>query len=136
MEDLDNFRTTNRESRFKGGRLEFLNPTPMQPPVGYKPQPSLLETIREQIRAHHLANIDMDPETEDEADDFDIPDDPIDPTSPWENDHIPSLKTVKARGAALQKQIEQEEQIAAAKTGGAQAPPPSTSTQEFPGDKP
>lgn len=131
MEDIDNFRTTDREERFKGGRLEFLNPTPMQPPVGYRPQPSLLDTIREQIKAHHLANLDMEPETEDEADDFEISDDPVDPHSPWENDHIPSLKTVKERAAKLQKQIEQEEQIHAAKDGGAIAPPTTTS---FPGD--
>lgn len=131
-EELENFRTTDREERFKGGRLEFLNPTPMQPPIGFKPQPSLLETIREQIRAHHLANIDMDPETEDEADDFEMPDDPVDPHSPWENDHIPSIKTVKERGRVLEKQLEQERQIEAAK-GGAEAPPTTTS---FPGDNP
>lgn len=97
--------TTDHTNRHNEFGHEVLNPTPMQPPVGYKPIPSLLDTIREQIRAHHLSTIDMDPETEEEADDFDIPDDPVDPQSRWENDTIPSLKEMKARRERLEEEL-------------------------------
>lgn len=111
---LENFRTTDRDHRFRGGRLEFLNPTPMQPPVGYKPQPSLFDLVRQQVQQQLHGQMQLD-ETEDDADDFEMSDDPIDPTSPWENDHIPSLKSMKERTAALEKQLQQEEQQAAAR---------------------
>lgn len=120
----DEYRTTTRDERFKGGRLEFLNPTPLQPPIGHKPIPSLFDTIREQIKLHRLAEFDMEPESEDEADDFDIADDPIDPHSPWENDHIPTLKNMKERTAALERQLAQEEQRQAAQQNSQQSNPP------------
>lgn len=102
---MDNvYKTTDIQNRHNDKGEEILNPTPMQPPVGYKKQPSLLDTIREQVRAYHQSNIDMEPETEEEADDFDIPDDPIDPHSRWENDNIPSIKETRARIKALEEQ--------------------------------
>lgn len=88
----------------KAGR-EHLDPTPMQPPLGYKRQPSLAEQIRTQVAAHHAALRDHEPESLEEADDFDI-DDEVDPHSKWENDFEPSVKELKAR--ALQRQAEEE----------------------------
>lgn len=84
---------------------ELLDSKPMQPPVGYKRQPSLAEQIREQVR---LAKLELQyevAETEDEADDFDIPDDPIEPNSPWENDTIPTLKSVQERYQRLEAEL-------------------------------
>lgn len=65
---------------------EILDPTPMAPPVGYKRQPSLSEQIREMVRSERLAMEAASAgfETLEEADDFDIPDDPIDPRTPYE----------------------------------------------------
>lgn len=113
----DNFKTTDKYNRYgEKGRVEELNPTPMQPPLGYISQPSLAQQIREQIRAlKHLE--DDEPETEEEADDFDISDDPPDPQSRWENDNIPSLAATRRKLIDLEKAL-------AAETKGAAEPPP------------
>lgn len=102
MEDV--FKTTDITNRHNENGEEILNPTPMQPPVGYKPQPSLIETIREQVRQHHLLLADQEIDTEEEADDFDIDDDPADPHSKWENDNIPSLREARQRLALLEEE--------------------------------
>lgn len=84
---------------------ELVDSKPMQPPVGYRRQPSLAEQIREQVR---LAKLELEyevQETVDEADDFDIPDDPADPSSPWENDTIPTLKSVQERYQRLEADL-------------------------------
>lgn len=101
MEDV--FKTTDEFNRHTEDGREILNPTPMQPPLNYKAQPSLAEQIRQQVRAYH-SSLDMDPETEEEADDFDIEDDPQ-PVSRWENDLIPSIKETRARQRALQEKL-------------------------------
>lgn len=113
------FKTTDRLNRFDENGQEILNPTPMQPPLGYKKQPSLAMQIREQVRAYHLQNSDMEPETEEEADDFDIPDDPVDPQSRWENDMVPSIKETRARIKAL----EEQERLFAVPPSAQQSPP-------------
>lgn len=63
---------------------EVLDPTPMAPPIGYKPQPSMVDIIRAQIRSEALAREAEEQgfETFEEADDFDVED--FDPTSPYE----------------------------------------------------
>lgn len=98
----DVFRTTDKRNRHTKDGLECLNPIPMQPPLGYKPTLSLAEQVRQQVRL--LANAqDLEPETEEEADDFDIADDPQ-IQSRWENDMIPSIKETRARLRELQEQ--------------------------------
>lgn len=99
----DVFRTTDKVNRFDENGHEILNPTPMQPPLGYKPSLSLAEQIRLQVR--QLKSLeDMEPETEEEADDFDIEDDPQ-PASRWENDMVPSIKESRARARELEAQL-------------------------------
>lgn len=101
MEDV--FKTTDKHNRHTETGEEILNPTPMQPPLGYKRTPSLAEQIRQQVRT--LKNLeDNEPETEEEADDFDIEDDPI-IHSRWENDLVPSIKETRARARALEKEL-------------------------------
>ncbi|UDN67577.1 hypothetical protein [robinz microvirus RP_56] len=93
MDDV--FKTTDKHNRFSAENKEILNPTPMQPPLGYKPQVSLVEQIRQQVRQlKHLD--DTEPESEEDADDFEIEEDPI-LESRWENDMIPSIKETRAR---------------------------------------
>lgn len=69
-------------------RREKPDPLPMQPPIGYKKTPSLSEQIRDMIRSEKLAQdlAAQGVETFEEADDFDIPDDPVDPSTPYEAD--------------------------------------------------
>ena len=75
------------------GDLAFLNllgqevpdPTIIDPPLGYVPQPDLMELMRRMIRTELSSAIDQTEfETFEEADDFDIDDDPVDYQSPYE----------------------------------------------------
>lgn len=100
MDDV--FKTTDKHNRFSAENKEVLNPTPMQPPLGYKPSLSLVEQIRQQIRIHKGLD-DTEPETEEEADDFEIEEDAMMP-SRWENDMIPSIKEARATLRALEEQ--------------------------------
>ena len=72
---MNEYKTTDKDNRFDENGREVLNPTPMQPPLGYKKTPSLAEQIRQQIMTFRSFE-DNDPETEEEADDFKIEDDP------------------------------------------------------------
>lgn len=119
MEKFDVYRTTDKENRHDENGREILNPTPMQPPLGYKKTLSLSEQIRQQVRAFkHME--DNEPETEEEADDFEIEDDPQ-PESRWENDMIPSIKESRARLRALEAEAKKY-----AKPPEAAEPPPTT----------
>lgn len=121
MEDV--FKTTDKYNRFNEAGHEILNPTPMEPPLGYVRQPTIAEQIREQVRALHRSN-DEEPETDEEADDFDIPDDPPDVQSRWENDNVPTIKEARARMRALEAELQRETQIAEAEARGSAPPKP------------
>lgn len=72
---------------------EVLDPTPMEPPLGWKRQPSLAEQIRDMVRSEQLraAAEAQGMETFEEADDFEVDDD-YDPSTPFENDFDPPIK--------------------------------------------
>lgn len=64
---------------------EVPDPTIVDPPLGYVPQPDLMELMRRMIRNELSQAIDhTEVETFEEADDFDIDDDPVDYSSPYE----------------------------------------------------
>jgi len=85
---------------------EIGDPTPMQPPLGYKRTPTLSEQIAQQVRIQTLKNLEdsFEPETDEEADDFEVGDD-YEPLSKYENDHVPTLKVLKERAKAIQEAI-------------------------------
>lgn len=118
MSELDPYRTTDVTNRHTEEGHEILNPTPIAPPLGYTPQLSLAEQIRQQVRLQALAER-MDPETEEEADDFDVDDDPPIP-SRWENDMVPSVKEMRIRREALEREYADAE---AAQRRAEQLPP-------------
>lgn len=64
---------------------EVPDPTVVEPPLGYVAQPDLMEMMRRMIR-NTISDIaeDTEFETFEEADDFDIDDDPVDYSSPYE----------------------------------------------------
>lgn len=68
---------------------EVLDPTPMEPPVGYEVGPTLMEQIQAMVKGAHLRQAAEAAGYEDfeEADDFDIADDPMDPSTPYEADY-------------------------------------------------
>lgn len=76
-----------RFRRLNAQRQEMPDPTPMAPPIGYKKQPSMAELVRDVVKkalTEYAQENGM--ETFEEADDFDIEDDPLDPHSKYEAD--------------------------------------------------
>lgn len=73
-------------SVLRAGR-EVPDPTPVSIPVKFKKAESVDERIA-RITRHSLSKMAEAEgyETFDEADDFDISDDPLDPSTPWEQD--------------------------------------------------
>lgn len=64
---------------------EVPDPTVLEPPLGYVPGPDLMEQMRAMVRRELSAIAEENAhETFEEADDFDIEDDPVDYTSPYE----------------------------------------------------
>lgn len=75
----------------KGKRLddmgrEIPSDIPMEPPLGYVQAPSLMEQIQQMVRGERLrAEAEAAGfETFEESDDFDIPDDPLEPLTAYE----------------------------------------------------
>lgn len=85
---------------------EVIDPTPMQPPLGYKRSLSLSEQIAQQVRIAHLKILEDSAvsETEDEADDFEVGDE-YEPLSKYENDHMPTLANLKKKAAEINAAI-------------------------------
>lgn len=72
---------------------ETPDPTPVAMPSGFKRPETLEERIRRLVRSERF-NQDLDAaglETFAEANDFDIPDDPLDPSTPYEPFFDPAL---------------------------------------------
>lgn len=111
--DIDPFRTTDKTNRHTANGEEVLNPTPLRPPVGHNPQPNMWDQMQKAIRLAKLDALNMEAETEEEADDFDIDDDPPIP-SRWENDLVPSIKDLKAAEKALEEEVRMYADAAAA----------------------
>jgi len=85
---------------------EIGDPTPMQPPLGYKKALSLSEQIAQQVRIAHLKILEDSAidETDEDADDFQVGDD-FEPLSPHENDHVPTLAALKKRAREINDAI-------------------------------
>ena len=102
-----------------------VSPVPMQPPIGYRKQPSMAEIIRAQVRdaldAHAREN---EMETLEDADDFDVGDDDDldDRRSGYENDLDPPLEELLAAGR--QALAEKEKQGGAGDRPREQPKPP------------
>lgn len=122
--------------------VEYLDPTPMAPPIGYKPEDPLRVKIREMIQSEAL-RFYADQEGHDtfeEADDFEVPDDDdefdtanapyeqhFDPLPPGELSRLRQAEYVKQRESELnpdprrQKEPGSEEKPVG---GGGGTPPP------------
>jgi len=107
-----------REKRLDEKGREIVSPLPMEPPLGYKRQPTMVEIIRQQIQSEHLARdlAAQGVETFEEADDFEVGDD-YEPSSPWENEFDPPISELTKAG---QEELKKREA----------APPPIPPKQE------
>lgn len=79
------------------------DPTPMAPPIGYKPQPSMVDLIRKEVLRVSQEARRAGFESEEEADDFEVGDD-FTPSSPYELDEeseVP-IRVLKARADQAQ----------------------------------
>lgn len=77
------------------------DPTPMAPPIGYNRQPTMIEHIRNMVRSEELrrAAAAAGAESFDEADDFEVEDDPF-PVSSFEApDDLEPVKSLREKAA-------------------------------------
>lgn len=103
---------------------EILDPNPLEPPIGYNPQPTLVEQMRAMIRGERLRQLAEEEgfESFEEADDFELDADPA-PASPYEEVFEPTpareLRRRRAEAeAAASQPPKPEEKPAAATSGG------------------
>ena len=70
---------------------EMPDPVPMAPPVGYHAPPDIIDMIKRVVRDEQLrAKLDEEGiDTDEEADDFEVEDDPLDPLTPYERHFEP-----------------------------------------------
>lgn len=78
---------------------EVLDPTPMEPPIGYKDQPDMWETVQRMVRTELLQRELAKDEygSFEEEDDFDVGDD-YEPNSPYENEADVSISELMHAG--------------------------------------
>lgn len=110
------------------GRFEVPDPVPMEPPIGYTQPPDIMDMIKQMVR-HELFNKALEAEgyeTFEEADDFDIEDDPIDPLTPYERLFEPPSKVGAPNGDAAVKPTT-DSAPATVSTGSVSRVPGSTS---------
>lgn len=121
--DLEDYIRHQRERGFDGAK-QLVDSTPMAPPIGYKKAPSMVELIREAVRSHHLAAAaaSAGAETFEESEDFDIPDDPVQLSSPYENEFDPPVEVLLQAGREELARREAERKAAGA--GSAPQPGP------------
>lgn len=93
---------------------ELLDTTKRQPPLGHKKTVPLHLQIRQAVRLQKILDDEAVGETMEEAEDFEVGDD-FEPLSPYEQDHIPDLKTLKAHAQAINDEIKKAQRAAAAK---------------------
>lgn len=98
---LDEARLRNDQKRLTEGGAEILDGTPIAPPVGYFKQPSMVEHIRNMVRGELLRHAAQNQgfETFEEAEDFDVDDDP-DPHTPYEAIFEPAVDQVGGAGGS------------------------------------
>lgn len=84
--DLEDYIAKLAEREQTADGREIPDPVPIEPPVGFIRQPSMIDNIRALVQGEHLRReaLAAGAETFEEADDFDIDDDPVDYTSPYE----------------------------------------------------
>lgn len=128
-EILEYVRSLRPRSFLTARGQERPDPRPMEPPIGFKKQPSLHERIREMVRSEQLrlAAEKAGAETFEEADDFDIEDD-LDIRSPYEIPWEPNFDPPPAPEAGQPRP-----EAAAERPQGVEAPEVPQSSNPPPG---
>lgn len=110
---------------------EVPDPTIVDPPLGYIRQPDLMELMRRMIRSE-LSTVVENTEYEsfEEADDFDIDDDPVDYSSPYEEYFDPAPDA--PRGPPGQIHPDRQDPNSPPPAPEATTPPASSSNEPAP----
>lgn len=94
--------------------FEVPDPKPVAVPVGWKKPPSLNDRIAQMVRQELSARAEeVGMESFEDADDFDIPDDPADPNSPWEEDFEANARLNADLAEVRKKSVENREKLIA-----------------------
>lgn len=102
---------------------EIPDRVPMEPPVGFKKQPSIFENMREMVKAELARKaIDEGFDTEDDDNNFDIPED-RDPLSKHEYTEMDEER-VTTTAAAINKKISDDKAAAKAAMAARSSEPP------------
>lgn len=115
---------------------EILDPTPIAPPVGFVERESIVDRVRAMVAGNNLQRLaELEgKDTFDEADDFDVDDDPIPMRdTPYENEFDPPVRELVNAGsrslAAKAKKAAEEEAAKASGSPDNPAPPPPAPTK-------
>lgn len=108
------------------------DPVPMAPPIGFRPQPSMVEIVRNQVRLASLEAQRMGEESLEQSDDFDVGDEP-ELRSPYELDaesEVP-ISVLRARAEQAQEDyLEAKREAGLRMQSDAANTPPSPPTQQ------
>lgn len=124
--DLEEYFTKLKAKGLNQDGSPILDPTPMAPPIGYKKHPSMVELMRDMIRSEKLAQAARESghETFEEAEDFNIGDEPELARSPYENEFEPDLQEILKVGAEELKKRKAAEIAAATSVAPRSDSPP------------
>lgn len=96
--------------RLDGQGREIVDSRPMAPPIGFKPQESIFDQMRQLMRAASLEAAQAGDESFEEANDFYIPEDPGSRIPPsgyeWDEDHELELQELLHMKAAAEARSE------------------------------
>lgn len=129
--------TNDADRLFEGDprrRYEYPDSTPMAPPIGYNPQPSMFEQMRAMQEAQRSMLLAGQDETFEEADDFDIEDDPADPSTPYEEFFLGSVGSLSPDFPAAVAKLQADLAAAQAAANPPPSPPPAETAPKTPSD--
>lgn len=110
---------------------EYPDPVPLSAPLGYQPPEDLMAMIRRMVHSEMAQTILQDAgiETIDEADDFEVEDDPLDPLTEYERVFMPPASPPAAAEAApAPSAVQTAHQAPGAAEGAVASPPPVVPT--------
>lgn len=106
----------------------ILDPVPIAPPIGYVKAPSMVEIVRDMVRGERLRQeaLAAGAETFEESEDFDVGDEDVHASSPFENEFDPPIEELLAAGreAVAKKAAEAAKPPSGEVGGGGGTPPP------------
>lgn len=107
----------------------YVDSTPMEPPVGYDPKPSLLQTVREMVKRDLSERAEAEGyESFDDADNFDTGEDDF-PVSGYEHpEDSPTVDEIRRRTEVFEREVRKRSRKAKS-SPAAEATPPTAESE-------